>query len=52
MKLGDGTGITHSQVFEEDGIPKVEVYFERPTSNVFDSARAQLPSYTWLKRSG
>jgi hypothetical protein len=52
MTLADGTEITHSQVFEEDGIQKVEVYFERPTSNGFDSARAQLPSYTWLKRSG
>ena len=52
MTLADGTEITHSQVFEEDGIQKVEVYFERPTQNGFDCARAQLPSYTWLKHEG
>jgi len=52
MTLADGTEITHSQVFEEDGINKVEVYFERPTKNGFDSARFQLPSYKRIKRDG
>jgi len=40
ITLADGTEITHSQIFEENGIQKIEVYFERPTKNEFDSARA------------
>ena len=52
MTLADETEVTHSQVFEEDGIKKIEVYFERPTESGFDSARCQLPSYTWLSREG
>ena len=52
MTLSDETEITHSQVFEEDGVKKVEVYFERPTESGFDSARCQLPSYKWLMRKG
>ena len=39
--------------FEEDGIQKVEVHFERPSKiNGFDTARCQLPSYTWVVREG
>jgi hypothetical protein len=52
MTLADNTEIVHTQVFEEDGIQKVEVHFERPTENGFDTARCQLPSYTWLIREG
>lgn len=52
MKLADGTEIVHTQVFEEDGIQKVEIHFERATENGFDSARCQLPSYTWLFAEG
>lgn len=52
MKLNDETEITHSQVFEQDGEKKVEVYFERPTEDSFDYARAELPSYKWLEKSG
>ena len=52
MTLADGTEIVYTNVFEEDGIKKVEVHFERPTENGFDTARCQLPSYTWLIREG
>ena len=48
MKLNDETEITHSQILEENGVQKVEVYFERPTENGFDCARAVLPDYKWL----
>ncbi len=40
MALADGTEIVHTQVFEEDSIQKVEVHFERPTENGFDTARS------------
>lgn len=52
MTLADGTEIVHTQVFEENDEKKVEVHFERPTKDGFDSARCQLPSYTWLIREG
>ena len=52
MTLSDETEITHSQVFEEDGVKKVEVYFERPTESGFDSARCELPDYKWTERRG
>ena len=52
MILADNTEIVHTQVFEEDGVQKVEVHFERPNADGFDTARCQLPSYTWLTREG
>lgn len=52
MKLADGTETVHTQVFEEDGIQKVEIHFERATEDGSDSARCQLPSYTWLFEEG
>ena len=52
MKLNDETEITHSQILVEGGVQKVEVYFERPTENGFDCARAVLPDYKWLKVEG
>ncbi|MCM1155956.1 MAG: hypothetical protein NC392_11430 [Roseburia sp.] len=52
ITLADGTEIVHTQIFEEDGISKVEVHFERPTEEGFDTARCQLPSYTWMTRKG
>ena len=30
MILNDGTEIVHTQDFEEDGVQKIEVHFERP----------------------
>lgn len=52
MTLADGTEIVHTHVFEEEGIQKVEVHFEKPTENGFHTARCQLPSYTWLIQDG
>ena len=52
MTLADDTEIVHSHVFEEDGIKKVLVHFERPTEYGFDSARCELPSYKWISRDG
>lgn len=45
MTLNDGTEVCHSQILEDR---KVVVNFERPTEDGFDSARCELPSYTWL----
>lgn len=52
MILSDGTEIVYTNVFEEDGEKKVEVHFERPTKDGFDTDRCQLPSYTWIIREG
>ena len=52
MVLADGTEIVHTQVFEEDGVQKVEVHFERPTENGFDSVRFELPSCKVLYKDG
>lgn len=52
MKLSDETEIVHSHLIEENGEKRVEVHFERPTENGFDTARCSLPSYTWIKRDG
>ena len=52
ITLEDGTEIMHTHVFEEDGLQKVEVHFERPKEGGFDTARCQLPSYKWLTRDG
>ena len=49
LTLSDETEIVHSQIIEEDGIQKIEVHFERPTENGFDSARCILPEYKWIK---
>jgi len=49
ITLGDGTEILHTQVFEEDGIEKVEVQFEKPIEEGFKSARCILPTYEWIK---
>lgn len=50
--LADETQILHTHVFEEDGVMKVLVHFERPTENGFLSARIELPSYKWLYNEG
>ena len=44
ITLADETEITHSQIIEVDGTQTVEVHFERPNENGFDSARCVLPS--------
>jgi len=52
MKLGDGTEIVHSQIIEEEGIEKIEIHFERPTENGFDSIRFELPTYKIIYKEG
>ena len=47
MTLPDDTEITHSSIYEEDGIEKIKVYIERPTNDGFINATCILPSYTW-----
>ncbi|MDD2503405.1 MAG: hypothetical protein PHG58_06090 [Clostridia bacterium] len=39
-------------MIENDHLECVEVHFERPTEEGFDSARCVLPTYTWIKREG
>ena len=50
--LSDETLITHSQILYDGEEKSVEVYFERPSDNCFDSARISLPSYEWIIREG
>lgn len=52
MTLADDTVISHTQPLDKNGVTCVEVHFERPTDNGFDTARCELPSYTWLRRDG
>lgn len=52
LTFGDGTEVVHSELFEEGGVKKVLVHFERPNENGFDSARCELPSYTWIDWEG
>lgn len=52
MKLSDETEIVHSHLIEENGQKRVEVHFERPIEDGFDTARCSLPSYTWIIRDG
>lgn len=52
VTLADGTEIVHSQILNQDGVNKVIVHFERPTEHGFDSARCELPSYTWAQWEG
>ena len=47
MTMPDDTEITHSSIYEEDGVEKIKVYIERPTDNGFIDATCILPSYSW-----
>ena len=52
MTLADATEIVYTNVFEEAGVQKVEVHFERPTDKGFETARCKLPEYEWIIRDG
>ena len=52
ITLADETEITHSHIIDKTGVKEVEVHFERPTLDGFDSARCSLPTYTWILREG
>lgn len=47
MTLADGAEVVHSQLIEDGDGGRVLVHFERPMQDGFDSARCELPSYTW-----
>ncbi|MCL2694543.1 MAG: hypothetical protein FWE60_05515 [Oscillospiraceae bacterium] len=52
ITLPDETLITHTHIKEKDGVKIVDINFERPTSDGFDTARCRLPSYEWIMREG
>jgi len=45
--LEDKMQITYSNLKEENGVKIVDVHFERPTEEGFDSIRCRLPTYEW-----
>ena len=52
MTLDDGTEVVHSDVYIENDIEKVKVYFEKPIEGDFESAYCYLPEYKWGKITG
>ena len=47
VKYEDGTEVVFSNIYiNENGEECIDVHFERPTENGFDSVRIKLPSYT------
>ena len=52
ITLADGTEIVHTQILDDNGTPRVEVHFERPSDDGFESARCTLPTYEWIIRDG
>lgn len=45
VKYADGTEVVFSNIYIENDIECIDVHFERPTENGFDSVRIQLPTY-------
>ena len=45
VKYSDETQVTFSNIYIENDIECIDVHFERPTENGFDSVRIQLPTY-------
>ena len=52
IKFADETEVTHSHIIERNGNDEIEVHFERPHTNGFDSARCVLPFYEWIMQEG
>ncbi len=52
LTMDDDIEVVHSELIHDRGIDKVFVHFERPTEDGFDSARCELPSYTWTEWEG
>ena len=45
-KYSDGTEVVFSNIYiDEDGKECIDIHFERPTENGFDSVRITLPTY-------
>ena len=45
VKYEDGTEVVFSNIYTENNIDYIDVHFERPAENGFDSVRIQLPTY-------
>ena len=45
VKYSDETQVTFSNIYIENNLECIDVHFERPTENGFDSVRIQLPTY-------
>lgn len=46
VKYSDGTEVVFSDIYiDKNGEECIDVHFERPTENGFDSVRITLPSY-------
>ena len=45
VKYSDETQVTFSNIYIENDLECIDVHFERPTENGFDSVRIQLPTY-------
>ena len=52
-KYSDGTEVVFSGIIKNDkGEETIQIHFERPTTNGFDSIRFELPSYNILYKEG
>lgn len=45
VKYSDGTEVMFSNIYIENDVECIDVHFERPRSNGFDSVRIKLPTY-------
>lgn len=52
MTLDDTTEIVHSDIYYENDVEIVKVYFEKPVYGGFHSAECYLPSYEWKNIDG
>jgi len=52
ITLSDETEICYSHIIDRNNRKEVEVHFERPTEDGFDTARCVLPSYEWIIKKG
>ena len=53
VKYSDGTEVVFSDIIiDENGEETIQIHFERPTENGFDSIRFELPSYKILYKEG
>ena len=52
-KYSDGTEVVFSGIIKnENGEETVQIHFERPTENGFDSVRFELPSHKIIDKEG
>lgn len=45
VKYSDETEVSFSNIYIKNDVECIDVHFERPTENGFDSVRIQLPTY-------